>query len=439
MSHGARRGETRVEPFAFRFLSALILFVLPSIGLSQTITEYPVPTPASALSSITAGPDGALWFAEKDGHKIGRITPAGVITEFDLPAGANSPSDIAAGSDGNLWYTSDWSLCRMTPAGETACNMVGLYGPLKHIVRGPDGALWFTSESWRIGRALPSGAVNFFSASGVGEVNRIGTGPDGNLWYSMLGGEWVGRMTTAGAISEFPLPHHPTADQGIASGPDGAVWFGSDAGVTRFTLPDAEQHWSTKSFPTGPATDVTFDDLGNLWFTGGEGLVGRLTPQGVVDHFGAGSAARITKGTDGNLWFIEPFANKIGRVSTGTVAPTCTSDDHTLCLNDHRFAVNATFQQTPLGPSIEANAVRLTADTGYFWFFDANNVELVVKVLNGCGLTNTYWVFAAGLTNVGVNLTVRDTRSGVLMRTYENPIGTPFVPIQDTGAFSSCP
>ena len=125
----------------------------------------------------------------------------------------------------------------------------------------------------------------------------------------------------------------------------------------------------------------------------------------------------------------------LSQTQTG-LAPLCTPDDHTLCLNGDRFAVTAAYQQSPLGPSVQATAVRLTADTGYFWFFDPGNIELVVKVLNGCELTDTYWVFAAGLTNVGVNLAVRDMLSGEI-KMYENPIGTAFVPIQDTSAFQS--
>lgn len=31
-----------------------------------------------------------------------------------------------------------------------------------------------------------------------------------------------------------------------------------------------------------------------------------------------------------------------------------------------------------------AQAVSLTEDTGYFWFFDPDNVELVVKTLDAC-------------------------------------------------------
>jgi streptogramin lyase len=44
-----------------------------------------VPTAGSSPTSITVGPDGALWFTEQTGNKIGRITTAGVITEYPIP------------------------------------------------------------------------------------------------------------------------------------------------------------------------------------------------------------------------------------------------------------------------------------------------------------------------------------------------------------------
>ncbi len=120
------------------------------------------------------------------------------------------------------------------------------------------------------------------------------------------------------------------------------------------------------------------------------------------------------------------------------LAPLCTPDAHTLCLASGRFSATAFYQLSPSGPSIEATAVALTDATGYFWFFDAANVELTVKVLDGCGVNGFYWVFASGLTNVGVTLTVKDLRTGE-QQIYENPVGTPFVPIQDTAAFHTCP
>ena len=122
------------------------------------------------------------------------------------------------------------------------------------------------------------------------------------------------------------------------------------------------------------------------------------------------------------------------------VAPPngCLPDATTLCLNGGRFRVQAQWQ-TGAGNTGPGQAVPMSADTGNFWFFAAANVELVVKVLNGCALPNpSYWVFASGLTNVGVDLTVTDTKTGTA-RTYHNPLNQPFAAIQDTEAFSTCP
>ena len=81
----------------------------------------------------------------------------------------------------------------------------------------------------------------------------------------------------------------------------------------------------------------------------------------------------------------------------------------------------------------------MTGDTGYFWFFSSNNVEMVVKTLNACGLPpGRFWVFAGGLTDVNVVMTVTDTQTGTV-KTYTNPQGTAFQPIQDTSAFATCP
>jgi hypothetical protein len=93
---------------------------------------------------------------------------------------------------------------------------------------------------------------------------------------------------------------------------------------------------------------------------------------------------------------------------------------------------------TAAGQTGAGHAIALTGDTGYFWFFNAANVEMVVKVLDACALGGHHWVFAGGLTDVRVVWTVRDTQTNTT-RTYTNPRGTAFRPVQDTAAFSSCP
>ncbi|HVT18765.1 MAG TPA: hypothetical protein VHQ90_21600 [Thermoanaerobaculia bacterium] len=59
-------------------------------------------------------------------------------------------------------------------------------------------------------------------------------------------------------------------------------------------------------------------------------------------------------------------------------------------------------------------------------------------MLNGCGVNGRYWVFAGGLTNVGVTLGVTDTATGQ-EQTYRYPPGVPFPPLQDIAAFATCP
>ncbi|HYU35572.1 MAG TPA: vanadium-dependent haloperoxidase [Thermoanaerobaculia bacterium] len=122
---------------------------------------------------------------------------------------------------------------------------------------------------------------------------------------------------------------------------------------------------------------------------------------------------------------------------TPVAAPsTCVPGPTTLCLTGGRFKAEAQWRSAE--SSGAGNAVSLGDDSGRFWFFAPDNTEVVVKVLDACAGFDRYWVFASGLTNVQVTLTVTDTRSGQVRR-YFNPLDRPFVPVQDVGAFATCP
>ena len=124
-------------------------------------------------------------------------------------------------------------------------------------------------------------------------------------------------------------------------------------------------------------------------------------------------------------------------VAQGAITPCDPTTTSNLCLDGNRFKATIDWQK-PDGTRGSGTAVPLTDDSGYFWFFSNTNIEAVVKVLNGCGIGGHYWVFAAGLTNVQATLNVVDTQNSVL-KSYVNPQGTAFAPIQDTAAFATCP
>jgi hypothetical protein len=158
-------------------------------------------------------------------------------------------------------------------------------------------------------------------------------------------------------------------------------------------------------------------------------LRGRFTlPQGFI-----GSGMRFC----GTVQGPGPQANVDGvflqAVATGLCLPSAT----TLCLDHRRFAVTATYEAPPGLPGA-AHALPATDGSGFLWFFQANNLEVSAKILDGCGVNGSAWFFASGLTDAGVAITVTDTGTGGT-KTYVNPNGVPFVSIQDTAAFAACP
>src|SRR5262249_42173797 len=69
------------------------------------VTAFNVGTTSGARSSISAGPDGNLWFPDPDANEIGRIPPAGQVTLFNVPTSVSQPTGIVAGQNGNIWFT----------------------------------------------------------------------------------------------------------------------------------------------------------------------------------------------------------------------------------------------------------------------------------------------------------------------------------------------
>ncbi len=137
---------------------------------------------------------------------------------------------------------------------------------------------------------------------------------------------------------------------------------------------------------------------------------------------------RVEDTVGGTTGRIRSFAVRL----VTAVAP-CVPGPATLCLNASRFQVQVAWRVPSTGASGVGRAVPLTGDTGYFWFFTANNVELVLKVVDGRAVNGKFWVFYGALTDVEYTVTVTDSLTGNV-RTYVTPSGTP-TSQADTNAF----
>jgi hypothetical protein len=116
----------------------------------------------------------------------------------------------------------------------------------------------------------------------------------------------------------------------------------------------------------------------------------------------------------------------------------CTPTAETLCLNEQRFRVEVEWRDFQGNVGMGQVVPFGSDDSGLFYFFGADNWEMLVKVLRGCGLNQHYWVFAAATTNVEYTLTVTDTATGK-RQSYENALGERAPAITDTSAFATCP
>jgi virginiamycin B lyase len=172
-------------------------------------------------------------------------------------------------------------------------------------------------------------AANLTQGSDPVDITR---GPDGALWFTQQGGNGgIGRITTAGAITEYPAGTTSGFSTGqmpsqITAGPDGALWFTEEGATGQIARLDPKTETVTE-FATGltpnrqPAGIAQGPD-GNLWFTerGGAGAIGRITPTGMITEFTTGLTADsaptdIAAGADGNLWFTEQAnPGRVGRI-----------------------------------------------------------------------------------------------------------------------------
>lgn len=132
------------------------------------------------------------------------------------------------------------------------------------------------------------------------------------------------------------------------------------------------------------------------------------------------------------------FSNEAGGAPNAAALP-CIASATVLCVNNSRFQIEVEWR-TADGNSGQGQAVPIPTapDSGLFYFFSPSNLEMLIKVLNGCGLNSRYWVFFAATTNVELGVTVTDTQNGTV-KSYFNPLNRAAPPVQDTNAFATCP
>lgn len=129
---------------------------------------------------------------------------------------------------------------------------------------------------------------------------------------------------------------------------------------------------------------------------------------------------------------LSAFSNPASATTQGGTTGPCVGSAGNLCLLGGRFRVAVRFRAQ--GVPGTGQAVPRSDQTGLFWFFDAANIELIVKMIDGQGVNGFFWTYYGGLSDVEYWITVTDTQKGDT-KTYHNPPGS-LCGLGDVNAFA---
>lgn len=281
---------------------------------------------------ITAGPDGAIWFTNEDGHSIGRLTARGAVSRYTDPSIVN-PSGITPGPDGALWFLNGaGSIGRLTLDGVAKSFAASNVGSAIGIAAGPDGAMWFTTGGKSIGRITMDGSVSYLAdPRKMRGTYGIATGPDGAVWFTNYLGSSVGRISVDGQVSVY-ADERIRYPAGITAGTDGALWFADDSGsIGRITTAGVVTSYGDPKSVGHPFAIVAGPD-GALWATDRGSSIVRITIDGVISRYSHPTIrfpVGIAAGRDGALWFANYTGSSVGRLTIvrakdGEAAPRLT-------------------------------------------------------------------------------------------------------------------
>ncbi len=183
-------------------------------------------------------------------------------------------------------------------------------------------------ESTGAASAIPDrgGRVRLFRDTfGDPAPEGIAVGPDGAIWFTDSGNDVIGRVTGNGDFTMQTVAGGEVSN-GITAGPDGNLWFTLEENpgrIGRITTAGVVTLFADGggSFPQG----ITTGSDGALWFAESNGRVGRMTTTGRVKHFDVAPSDAtlkgIVSGPDGALWVTQNVVNG-SRVSNQVIRLT---------------------------------------------------------------------------------------------------------------------
>jgi len=302
----------------------------------------------SAIESVAVGPDGSVYVADLDNHRVRRIDTSGIVTTVAgtgtagfsgdggpaTQAQLDSANGIAIGPDGSL-YISD------------AAESVSPADRVRRVT--PDGIITTVAGGGRprdgLGDGLPA------TQASLGHLRIITIGPDGSLFIADSGNARIRRVGPDGIISTVAGGGRPTdrlgdggpATQaelsdasGLAIGPNGEIYIsdsvaqrirrvGPDGIITTFAgtgqIGFAGDGGSAVSARLAEPYELSLARDGSLYFADAANRrIRRITPDGIIATVVGGADAPDNLGDGGLATQAElAFPHSVAALSDGTL------------------------------------------------------------------------------------------------------------------------
>ena len=332
------------------------------------MSEYSVPTPASAPLAITVGPNGVVWFTESNASKLARFDPvAQSFAEYVVP-GVGDMWGVTLDHNGYVWLTQYSGKGSVSPGGSVAFGGTGRlvrFDPTRNnftsidvptvgsfpmrLVADGQNKIWFTEL---LGNKI---GVYDQSKNELTEypVPTNASGPadltfdrNGALWFTETYARSLGEFFPQNqSFIEYPLGN--TGASQIVSSPIGIavdnqanVWVADHGGnwIVKFnTLTHGIVKYPTHFppqdvYPISLVNDLLIDSNGRVWFTEhGGNSIGYLNTQGYsmiefpIPTGPMSTCLWLALAPNGDVWFTEWSSNKIGVVHSSLPVPVSTT------------------------------------------------------------------------------------------------------------------
>jgi virginiamycin B lyase len=310
-----------------RVLLALALLALSVPARAEVAAQaYALPASAGSPHDVAVGADGIVWYtAQRDGA-LGRLDPAtGKVDVIALGTGA-APHGVIVGPDGAPWVTEGGTnaIVRVDPRSRevTRWPLPEARGHvnLNTLTFDRRGRVWFTGQSGVYGRLDPrTGAMQVWDAPRGHGPYGIATAPDGAVYYASLAGSHIARIDVdTGAATVLEPPTKGQGARRVWADSKGAIWVSEwNAGnVARFDPKSGR--WREWKLPgeRPRAYAVYVDDRDMVWLSDwGANAIVRFDP--ATEKFQAfpgdrrGANVRQILGRPGEVWTPESGTDRL--------------------------------------------------------------------------------------------------------------------------------